>query len=330
MFKKLLDEDVKKIGGITGFVLSLRKEITMWKLVVLILCGFICFAFFTREINMLKSNLDSEEETITTKQIKSLKHNVVAKIRIEGAIEQNRSLEKLLDEIEKSKKIKALLVVINSPGGDPNASEIIYSKLLKIKKKMLVVAFIDGYGTSGSYMVAMAAHKIVAIETAIVGSIGVIGANFDFTELMKKLGIGYNQYVTSEYKGVGTPFVKTTEIQKRYRQDIINQIYVVFRKMVKEARGLKEDEVLKVANAKVFIGKNAKDLKLIDEVGSEDVALEIINTKLKEEKLNDVPVQEIERDIPKNRGILGVSANLISFFSSIKDALSSSINDKLI
>jgi protease-4 len=306
MYKKLLDENIKNSGGINNFIFSLRKEIRFLKLILALLAVFVLYTLFDFSQNSL--------EPITTKQIPNLKKNIIAEIRIEDAIMPDLKREKMLDEIYKSKHIKGLLVVINSPGGDPASSEVIYSKLKKISSKMPVIAFVEGSGTSGSYMVAIGADKIIALRTSTIGSIGVISAGFNFTDLMKNLGISYYQYASSEYKGAGSPFLKPTDLQNEYRKDLIMQIFNVFKAMVQEARGLSPSELNKVANAKVFLAEEALKLKLIDEIGTKDLAVEIISAKLEEENMKNLEVREVIPE-PYEKGFFD------GFYSSVSKML---------
>jgi protease-4 len=312
MYKKLLNENIKNSGGINNFILSLRREITIWKFASVLLLLAVVF-FFQKNFNLFSGDV------ITTKSIHSLKKDVIAEIRIEDVILPDLNKEKLLDEIFKSQKIKGLLIVINSPGGDPNASEVLYNKIKKITQKMPVVVFAEGLLASGSYMAGMSAHKIIASRTSIIGSIGVIGGNFDFTELMKKYGIEYQQYASSEYKGVGSSFVKTTERQKEYRQSITMQMYDVFRKMVKESRNFTETEIEKVANAKVFVGEEALKVKLVDAIGGKDLAIETLFKELEEKGLKNLEIQEINQEPYKAESLFQrLSMTAIRIFNNLQ------------
>ena len=295
MYKKLLDENIKNSGGVNNFIFSLRKEVRFLKVLISVLVIFILYTFY---------NFNEISEPVTTKQISSIKKDIIAEIRIEDAIFPDLNREKMFDEIYKSNHIKGLLVVINSPGGDPASSEVIYSKLRKISSKIPVIAFIEGYGASGSYMVAIGADKIVALRTSIIGSIGVISGGFNFTDLMKNLGIAYHQYASSEYKGAGSPFLKPTDLQNEYRKDLIMQIFNVFKSMVQEARGLSPFELEKVANAKVSIAEEALKLKLIDEIGTKDLAIEIISKKLEENNIKNLEIKEVIPEPQEQKGFL--------------------------
>lgn len=309
MYKKLLNKESKNFGGVNNFVVSLRKEVTFWKIAFLFISIAIIFNYSkdkTDKMNSTPQNPLSKfaksDDIITTSQIKNLKESIIAEIKIEGVIMPDEKQEKLLDAISKSSNIKGLLVTINSPGGDPTASEVIYTKLKKISKKIPVISFIQGYGASGGYMVAIAGNKIISVQTGIIGSIGVIGSQFDYTELMKKLGINYIEYKTSPYKGAGTPFKTPTELQKQYKQDLVNQIFEVFTGLVKKERKLTKTQMLKVSNAKVFVGANAISVKLIDAVGDKDFALEEIKKELKKQKVKNVEAIQVKHIAQEDLG----------------------------
>jgi ClpP class serine protease len=131
---------------------------------------------------------------------------------------------------------------------------------------------------------------------------------------MKNLGISYYQYASSEYKGAGSPFLKPTDLQNEYRKDLIMQIFNVFKAMVQEARGLSPSELNKVANAKVFLAEEALKLKLIDEIGTKDLAVEIISAKLEEENMKNLEVREVIPE-PYEKGFFD------GFYSSVSKML---------
>lgn len=309
MYKKLLDE-TNFSGNITNFIISLKKELKRWKLASLLLILVILFLFLGKTFSYL------DGEPILTKQIKELKKEVIAEVRIDGPILADINRTKMFEEIAKSEKIKGMLIIINSPGGLPNASEIIYSHLKKLSKKMPVVAFIEDVGASGGYMIAIGADSIVAMKTSIVGSIGVRSGSFNFARFMQKYEVDYEPYNSSEFKAAGDPFEKTTPAQREYLKETTNEIYKVFAEMVKNARGFNNEQLKAVANAKIFYGDKALELKLIDVIGTKDVALEIITKRLEEKGLKNIPVQEINPEPKKVDGVFGkISSSISSIFN---------------
>lgn len=307
MFKKLLSENASHSGNIVNFIASLKREVRVWKLVVIALILILLFVF--------AGSYKVTGEPITTKQIQTLKRDVIAEITIDGVVEENKEREKMLDEIMKSNKIKAVLVVINTPGGAPNHAEIVYLKLKAMKAKVPVVVFIKEIGASAGYMMAIAGDKIIAMKTSIVGSIGVRfgSGRFDVSEVLKKYQVGYEQYSTSEYKVMGDPLSKNNEKEREYFKELLADSFKTFTSMVAEERKLQGAELAKVANAKIFIGEKALELKLIDIIGTKETAIEILKQELKQRGYEkEIEIQEINPEPKKSDDVFGRISNSFS------------------
>jgi signal peptide peptidase SppA len=330
MYKKLLNQENKNFGGVNNFVASLRKEITFWKIAFLLSSAFIIFIYATNKVSQGKksnqnplSQFSKNIEVVTTSKVKDLKEDIIAEIKIEGPIFSHQTMDKLLNEVYKSEKIKGLIITINSPGGDPTSSEVIYTRIKKISKKIPVISFIEGAAASGGYMIAIAAPKIISVKTGAVGSIGVISSQFDYTELMKKIGINYLEFATSPYKGAGNPYKKPTQTEIEYRQDLINQIFEVFKEFVKEERKLTNSQLQKISNAKVFIGVNAIPVKLIDAIGDKDFVINEIKSQLKEKEVKnaeEIKLQELKTEESRESNFL-IKTYLSSFLLKIKSLI---------
>lgn len=176
-----------------------------------------------------------------------------------------------LDKADKDPNVKAIFLEINSPGGTVVASKEIAQKLESINKTK--VAFIREEGASGAYWVASAADKIVAFPLSITGSIGVSSSYLEFSGLFDKYGIGYVRLVSGEQKDIGTPYRKPTQEEISDFQKIINAIYEDFVKDVARYRKMDVDRVKSLADGRVYLGKDAKDLGLVDYLGDKDFAL---------------------------------------------------------
>ena len=305
MFKKLFNTGINASGNIINFTANLKREVKLWKLVTLFVLILMLILFVSKQ----------NDEPITTKQIASLKKDVIAEVLIEGPIMQNFAQEKLLDEIYKSEKIKGLLVTIDSPGGDATQSEIIYLKLKKIRSKIPVIVSIRGLGASGGYMIALGGEKIIAMKSSLVGSIGVISSPFfDISEVLKKHNISADVYRTTEYKS-HTMYQKTTLKQKEYMQDLINQIGNMFYEIVKEERKLSGNNLENVINAKVFGGQKALELNLIDAIGTKEYALEILKESIKNKGYKkNLEVQEIKEEAKQKNNLAEYISLTVNFF----------------
>ncbi|MDD5132945.1 MAG: signal peptide peptidase SppA [Candidatus Nanoarchaeia archaeon] len=212
--------------------------------------------------------------------------NRIAVIKIDGAIgvESNYlgtsgvSADKInsyLEDAAKEDSIKGILIEINSPGGAVIASEEIATKINSIKTKKPVVAFIKDTGASGAYWIASSCNKIVAYPMSITGSIGVIGSYLDYVGLMEKYGVNYNQLIAGKYKDIGSPYTELTPERKLVMQNIIDEIYNYFVEQVSKNRNLDKNTVKGLATGMVYLGKDAKDLKLIDYLGDKEYAVNI-------------------------------------------------------
>ncbi len=165
--------------------------------------------------------------------------------------------------------IKAIILHVNSPGGGVAASEEIYREVKRIKteKKKKIVVSIETVGASGAYYVASASDKIYANEGSIVGSIGVIAQWMNYGDLLKWAKLKDVVLKTGEFKDTGNPARDLTPAEQAYMQGLIDNMFGQFVKAVADGRSLKEADVRTMANGKVWTGRQALDLKLIDSVG---------------------------------------------------------------
>lgn len=175
-----------------------------------------------------------------------------------------------LVDITKDKSVKGVILEINSPGGSASASETIYKTVDEFKKqtKIPVVAFFDGLATSGAYYISQASDHIVANPQCITGSIGVITVHIYLEALLKnKLDIEVTTLKSGAYKDIGSPFRKMTDSDKQYIQKLIDQVYERFLSVVSEGRKIDKESLKKIADGSIFLAPQAKDKKLIDQVG---------------------------------------------------------------
>ena len=181
-----------------------------------------------------------------------------------------------LQDLGNDKDIKAVVLRINSGGGDAYASEQIWRAVSQLNKKKPVVVSMGGMAASGAYYMSMGARYIMAQPTTLTGSIGIFGALPDYSELMtKKLGFKYDEVKTnrnSAYTGAGSVRPWNPE-EIATLQAYVNRGYALFRKRVADGRKMSVDQVEKIAQGRVWIGTDAKNIKLIDGFGSLDDAI---------------------------------------------------------
>mmetsp|Transcript_20615 Transcript_20615/g.53003 ORF Transcript_20615/g.53003 Transcript_20615/m.53003 type:complete len:331 (-) Transcript_20615:853-1845(-) len=193
---------------------------------------------------------------------------------IRDAPRQNQGInfdryQKTLERSFKNSKAKAIALRINSPGGSPVQSHLIYKsvKYLKEKYNVPVVAVCGDVAASGGYFLAAAADEIIADEASIVGSIGVVSGGFGFSDLIKKWGIERRIMTAGKHKGGMDPFSPINDEEKAYTQTILNDMHEHFKNVIRSSRGDKltasEDEVF---TGRAWIGVRAKELGLVDEL----------------------------------------------------------------
>jgi len=173
-----------------------------------------------------------------------------------------------LHKFKKHRKVKAIVIRIDSPGGGVGPSQEIYEEIKKIKKVKKVVSSIGSIGASGGYYVACATDKIVANPGAITGSIGVIVKYANFKELMEKIGLKGIVIKSGKYKDIMSPLRDITADEKNLLQNVIDDIHSQFVSVVAEERHLEKAEVEAIADGRIFTGVQAKELGLIDELGN--------------------------------------------------------------
>lgn len=179
-----------------------------------------------------------------------------------------------LQEIAKEDQIKGVLLVINSPGGTVAASKELYDAVMRLRQtKPVVVSMLD-QATSGGYYVASAATKIYANPGTLTGSIGVILSNINVKELFNRLGVEAQTYKAGAFKDILSPFRTTSESEKALVQALLQDTYLGFVSDVTKGRKLDFEEVRKLADGRIYTGKQAKDNKLVDALGGYHEALE--------------------------------------------------------
>jgi len=199
----------------------------------------------------------------------------VAVVDIQGVIADPYEINKTLRELGERDDIKAVVLRIESPGGAVGPSQEIHGEILRLKEKKTVVASMGAIAASGGYYAAVAADKIMANPGTITGSIGVIVEFVNAQELLGKIGLKGYVVKSGKYKDVGSPLREMEKEERELLQTLINDVNGQFIKAVAEGRNLKTEEVRRIADGRIFTGAQAKELKLVDELGglSDAIAL---------------------------------------------------------
>ena len=214
------------------------------------------------------------------------KKTVIPHVRLTGVIGAAGKFKQGIDlvgqkEILKKafslKKIKNVAISINSPGGSPVQSHLIYSYIRQLadKNKIKVLIFAEDVAASGGYLISCAGDEIYANSSSIIGSIGVISASFGFKDLIKKIGIERRVYTAGKNKSTLDPFVEEKEDDIKRLKSIQLELHADFIKVVETSRGskLKDVEKNNIFTGEFWTGASALKLGLIDGIGNADQIL---------------------------------------------------------
>src|SRR5215467_11339557 len=198
-------------------------------------------------------------------------------VDINGEIVDSRPIIQQLQRYEDSDNVRAILLNIDSPGGGVAVSQEINTavKRLRDKKNKTVVAYLSSTGASGAYYVACAANKIIANPGTVVGSIGVIAEWINYGDLMQWAKLKEIVFKRGEFKDTGSATRPLTEREKAYFQSMIDDMYVQFVEAVASGRHLDIQDVRTLADGRVFTGRDAKEKKLIDDIGNFQDAVDL-------------------------------------------------------
>jgi protease-4 len=213
----------------------------------------------------------------------------IARVNIDGLIRSDRERVEALERLEKS-SVAAVIVHINSPGGTTAGSEQLYDALTRLKAKKPLVVVVEGLAASGGYITAIAADHIVVQQSSLVGSIGVLFQFPNFTELLKTVGVKVEEVKSSPLKAAPNGFEPTSPEARAAIDALVKDSYAWFRGLVKARRSMDDATLDKVADGRVFTGRQAVELKLVDALGDEKTAVEWLVTQKNVTK--DLPVRD--------------------------------------
>ena len=203
--------------------------------------------------------------------------NRIQVVDVEGELIDSRPIIDQLKRYEDTKSVPAILLNVDSPGGGVAVSQEIYTevKRLREKKNKVVVAYMSSVGASGAYYLSAPADKIVANPGTIVGSIGVIAEWVNYGDLLAWAKLKDVTFKTGEFKDTGSPVRELTEREKVYFQGLIDDMYVDFVEAVAAGRKMDIEAVRALADGRVFTGRDAREKKLVDEIGNFQDAVDL-------------------------------------------------------
>jgi protease-4 len=238
----------------------MRRKLTFWRVfaILLAICAVVAIGAALRVPG--------------TGALTGQQAGTIARVTITGLIRSDQQRVEALERLGKS-RARAVIVHVNSPGGTTAGSEQLHDSLTRLKQQKPLVVVVDGLAASGGYITALAADHIVALETSLVGSIGVLFQYPNVAELLKTLGIKIEEIKSSPLKAAPNGFEPTSPEARAAIESIVSDSYAWFRNMVKTRRQLDDAALDRVADGRVFTGRQGLTLKLVDEIGDERAAI---------------------------------------------------------
>jgi protease IV len=193
----------------------------------------------------------------------------IARITIGGFITGDQQVTELFRRVGDAPNVAGVVIAINSPGGSTTGAEELYRGIRGLAAKKPLVAFVDGTAASGGYIAALAADRIVARETSLVGSVGVLFQYPELTGLLNNLGVKVEAVKSSPLKAEPSGFNPTSPEARAALQQVVDDTFQWFRSLVAERRRLSPEELAPVADGRIFNGRQALALKMVDQLGAE-------------------------------------------------------------
>jgi protease-4 len=198
----------------------------------------------------------------------------ISRVTIQGIIRGDEDRTKALDNLANSRATRAVIIHIDSPGGTTAGSEELHDALRRVALKKPTVVVVDGMAASGGYIAAMAADHIIARNTSLVGSIGVLFQFPNVTHLLDTIGVKVEEIKSSPLKAAPNGLEPTSPEAHAAIEALVVDSYAWFKGMVQDRRKLDGEALDHVADGRVFTGRQAIGLKLADEIGSEREAID--------------------------------------------------------
>ncbi len=200
----------------------------------------------------------------------------VGVIELEGVIEDSRWMVRRIEEFRKDDQVRAVVLRIDSPGGGVAPTQEIFEELLRLREQgKPVVVSMGSIAASGGYYLACAGDSVLANPGTLTGSIGVILEFADLQEVLRKVGVEFRVVKSGVYKDIGSPFREMTADERQLLQAMIEDVYQQFVEAVTDNRPLPRDSVLALADGRIFSGRQAAELGLVDRTGTYQEAIRV-------------------------------------------------------
>jgi protease IV len=236
----------------------LRRKLTFWRVVAIVL--------------LIGAVAAVAAISVPGGRLSEASGSYIARVKIEGLIRGDEERVESLDNLAKS-RVRAVIVHVDSPGGTTAGAEQLYDVLRRVAAKKPTVVVVDGLAASGGYIAAMSADHIISQGSSLVGSIGVLFQYPNVTDLLKTIGVKVEEIKSSPLKAAPNGYEPTSPEARAALESIVKDSYAWFRGMVKERRQLDDAMLDRVADGRVFTGRQGLELKLVDELGNEQTAV---------------------------------------------------------
>jgi protease IV len=235
----------------------MRRKLTFWRVVAIVL--------IVLAIGVVAAALGNRSGLVSGPYI--------ARVTVSGLIRDDEERVRQLDRLARASNARAVIVHVDSPGGTTAGSEQLFDALGRVRARKPVAIVVDSLAASGAYITALSGDYIVAKQTSLVGSIGVLFEFPNFTDLLDKIGVKVEAIKSSPLKAAPSGFEPTSPEARAAIESIIKDSYAWFKNLVQERRHLSDDQLAAVDDGRVFTGHQGLDLKLIDQIGDEQNAI---------------------------------------------------------
>jgi protease-4 len=236
----------------------LKRRLTAWRIAA-VACLLLLGALLLNDPNMVGS-------------AGILPH--VARLTVTGVITDDRKTLELIDKVAKSDQVKAVIVDINSPGGTTTGGEAMYDAIRQLAEKKPVVAVCGTLAISAAYIIALATDRIFVYGNTITGSVGVIFQWAEVTDLLHTLGIKVEEVKSGPLKAVPSPFEPIDEKGRALTEEMVQDSKAWFVDLVAQRRSIAPESIPGLTDGRIYSGRQAVELKLVDQIGDEKTAME--------------------------------------------------------
>lgn len=244
----------------------LKRRLTAWRIAAVVF-----------GLALLATLLVGDKDSVGSAGI--LPH--VARVSVSGIITDDRKMQDLIDRIAKADQVKAVIVSVDSPGGTTTGGEALYDAIRRLAEKKPVVAVCGTLATSAAYIVALATDRIFVYGNTITGSVGVIFQWANVQELLQTLGIKVEEVKSGPLKAVPSPFEPADQRARELTEEMVQEAKVWFVDLVSKRRDIEPNSVPGLLDGRIYSGRQAVKLKLVDQIGDERAAMRWLSKERK-------------------------------------------------